>query len=76
MSLGRRGGPFPLGQWSTGTFSMVQNEAYASQERPAIFLSTVTGQSRERNRLMNDAHFKNEFHSSVFFRSPFYRDDG
>jgi hypothetical protein len=29
-----------------------------------------------KNPLMNDLHFKNEFYSSIFWRSLFYRDAG
>jgi hypothetical protein len=64
--------------WASGppALLMVQSEAYASRERPAIFSLDCDRQSRERNLLMNNVHFMNEFYSSKLFRNPFYGDDG
>jgi len=37
MSLGRRGGPFPLGQWSTGTFYGAERSLRLAGETSNIF---------------------------------------
>jgi hypothetical protein len=76
MSLGPSRRAVPTGPVVHRHFLMVQSEAYASRERPAIFSLDCDRQSRERNLLMNNVHFMNEFYSSELFHNPFYGDDG
>jgi hypothetical protein len=54
---------------------MVQNEAYASREIPAIFSLDCERLKSTKIPVMNDAHFVNEIHSSAFFLSTFLGDN-